>query len=350
MAVTNLYRRYPIVIAILWVVVALHLAACDVDDPPQARAQDSPEALSTTSEEGPVAATVTLSPKSPRLGDVLTLTLTVLSEPNVSVDMPAFGEALGRFSIIDFAPRQTVHEDGSGEASQRYRLQPPMSGRQRIPGLRIEYVDDRSGAGAGDYQELITDEISIQVESVLPEGDLISELRPARGLLAEQTGNWLDQWPLILAAIVIGAGAVIGIVSWQRHSVVRARLSAFDRALARMQRLEAEGLPTDEGADAWYVELSDIVRRYIEDRYAVRAPELTTEEFLLAARHSVDFTATHRDLLTAFLERCDRVKFAAYHPSADESREALDVARRFLSETRVAGTAGQVDSVMREAA
>ncbi len=335
------------VLGILWAIAAPCLVGCDGGDPtaPQALTPQSEEAISTTSEEGPVKASVTLSPKSPRLGDVLTLTLTVNAEQNVTVDMPAFGEALGRFSIIDFSPRHTVNDDGTSQASQRYRLQAPMSGRQRIPGLRIEYVDNRSGAG-GDFQELITDELAIEVASVLPEGELTSELRPARGPLAEQVDSWLVWWPLILAAFVIAAAAIAATVVWQRRAVARAQVSAFDRALARLQKLKTEGLPEAGAADLWYVELSDIVRRYIEDRYAVRAPELTTEEFLLAARHSVDFTGAHRDLLTAFLERCDRVKFAAYSPSQDESREALDVSLRFLTETRVSGA----DSAMREAA
>ena len=78
------------------------------------------------------------------------------------------------------------------------------------------------------------------------------------------------------------------------------------------------------------------MRRYIEDRHAVRAPELTTEEFLLEARRSVAFSAAHRDLLSAFLANCDQVKFARYSPREDESRSALEVARRFLSEAEAA--------------
>ncbi|MEZ4403641.1 MAG: hypothetical protein R3B06_26695 [Kofleriaceae bacterium] len=50
----------------------------------------------------------------------------------------------------------------------------------------------------------------------------------------------------------------------------------------------------------------------------MRAPELTTEEFMQRARTAPGLSATHRDLLSAFLERCDRVKFAGYRPD-DES-------------------------------
>ncbi|MCE2460176.1 MAG: hypothetical protein J4F38_05280 [Pseudomonadales bacterium] len=128
----------------------------------------------------------------------------------------------------------------------------------------------------------------------------------------------------------------MAVVWWLRRVEERARLTAFDRAMARLDRLERRGLPGSDAADAWYVELSDIVRRYIEERFALRAPELTTEEFLAEAGRSAELSAAHRELLSAFLARSDRVKFARYSPGEDESRDALHEARRFLNETAAA--------------
>ncbi len=310
----------------------LLLAACQpsatVDAPGEPEAE--PE-LSRVTREGPVTATVALAPAAPRLGDPLKLRLTVEAKPGVRIEMPDFGEALGRFSILDFTPRLTTGADGGVMARQDYTLRGPASGRQRIPGLRIESVDERAGDAAP--RELITDELAFEIESVLPEGAVVDTLRPALGPLPELPGGWWSRWWLWLT---LGAATVAGIAwaatIWRRHAVEHARATAFERALRRLEALEGRGLPAAETVDAWYVELSDIVRRYIEDRHAVRAPELTTEEFLLEARRSVSFSAAHRDLLSTFLSRCDRVKFARYSPREDESRNALQVARRFLTE------------------
>ena len=308
------------------------LAACQPEATGEAPAE--PEAvpeLSRVTEEGPVTATVALSPAAPRLGDPLKLTLTVEAKPGVRIEMPDFGEALGRFSILDFTPRLTTEADGGTSARQDYTLRGPASGRQRIPGLRIEYVDERAGDGAP--RELITDELAFEIESVLPEGAVADALRPARGPLAELPGDWWSRWwPWLTLAAAAVAGIAWGAMIWRRHAAERTRATAFERALRRLAALEERGLPAAQTVDAWYVELSDIVRRYIEDRHAVRAPELTTEEFLLEARRSVAFSAAHRDLLSTFLGVCDRVKFARYSPEEDESRGALRVARRFLTE------------------
>jgi hypothetical protein len=319
----------------------LLIAACgdpapDGDAAGAIAAEDAP--LSAVTEEGPVKATVQLSPRDSRLGDTLALTLTVEAEPEVTVEMPAFGEALGRFSILDFTPRERTEPDGRTVLSQRYTLQAAMSGTQRIPPLRIEFLDERGGPAVADdgndFRELLTDELAVKIVSVLPEGEVTDELRPARPALPERAGN-TRRWLVVVALLLALAGGVVLVRFLRSRALERARITAYDRAMGRIAALEQRGLPVAGDADAWYVELSDIVRRYLEDRYGVRAPELTTEEFLQEARLSAELTQAHRELLSAFLEQCDQVKFAAYHPETSESQEALATSRRFLDETRI---------------
>ncbi|GAB4569209.1 MAG: hypothetical protein Tsb0020_23270 [Haliangiales bacterium] len=313
-------------------------------------AAEATEAISHTSELGPVRAVVTLTPAEPRLGDSLSLTLEVTAEPGVTVEMPSFGEALGRFQIEQFTPRQRVDADGTTIATQTYALQAPMSGRQRIPPLRVEFVDERAAAGAGatggddddEVRELLTDEIAVEVESVLADGEVSDQLAPLRDPLAARRDT--ARLLLLFGPIGLAAGGCLIwlLISARRQAARRkARVSAFDRAIARLRVLEAGGLPSADQAGDWYVDLSSIVRRYLEDRYGLRAPELTTEEFLHEAQRAGVISSAHRNLLTTFLEHCDRVKFARYEPGDTESREALAHARRFLEETRALGSGGE---------
>ncbi len=331
----------PVLLALLAV------AGCD----PKTEAIGSPgevgEPLAVVTEEGPVKATVSLSPPTPRLGDSLVLSLTVAAEAGVVVEMPAFGDALGRFAIIDFTPRQEVASNGASTTSQRYTLEAPLSGRHRIPRLRIEYTDERGGAGAAETRELLTEELPFVIESVLPDGAVADTLLPMRAPL-EEPAPGVAYWGTG-AAIGLAGLAALAVWLWSRRramATLRERETAFERAMQRLGRLELQGVPDDAAAGPWYVELSDIVRRYIEERLAVRAPELTTEEFLREAGRNAEFSDGHRDLLADFLARCDQVKFAAHRPGAEESRRALEAARRFLAETRGAGAAASPEQAV----
>jgi hypothetical protein len=298
------------------------------------------EAQKRTTEEGPVKATVTVLPGAPRLGDPIRVTLAVEAKAGVLVEMPPFGDALGRFVVSDYRPSQLPLPDGGVRFQEVYTLQAAMSGRQRIPPFRIEFEDGRSGQAAPDAgtrarRELLTDEIELSIASVLA-GDKPAELRPAKGALAATANaTWGSGAKLALAASLVALFALAIVWLLRRRGRRRIREAAHQVALRRLAALEARGWPAPAQADQWYVELSGVVRRYLEDRYAVRAPELTTEEFLREAARAQALTAHHRDLLAEFLAGCDRVKFAAYHPEEAESRHALTSARRFVEESRV---------------
>lgn len=294
--------------------------------------------LTKTAELGPVKVTVQLEPAKPLIGDPVTLTLIVSAEQGVELLLPEFGESLERFAILDFVPRQTIDDRGRTVATQKYRLQPPSSGRQAIPPILVEFVDRRPGqrkAPEGqDAYELYTERIEFEVQSVLPK-DVRAELRPPMGKLGPLQPPPAPRWPWALAAAVLAAAvsllAARAGVAWRRRA---RRRSAYDIARARLERLLASLRPDAEHVDAFFVELSGIVRRYLEDRFELRAPELTTEEFLESVQRAPDLSREHQSLLRGFLRQADLVKFAGARPPAEEIERSVAAARRFLEETR----------------
>lgn len=316
------------------------LVACNSDEGTHDNSQDEPavakgEAAQVENQLGPVKATVTVTPKEPVIGDMMALTLVVEAKDGVQVEMPVFQEAFTRFSIEGYANDREVIEGGERHR-QSYRIQASSSGRLRIPPLRVVFVDKRADAETGgEEQELLTDEISLRVTPVLA-GELAidAELLPVRRPLEEHLGPGLWQrywWTLALIVPLAALGVGLLFVRRRRKEI---QISPYERASVALAELEAQGLPEGEELDSWYVRLSGIVRRYLEDRFALRAPELTTEEFLRVAQRSVLLSTEHKSLLTGFLADCDKVKFAGYEPGAEESRGALEAARRFLLETR----------------
>ena len=298
-------------------------------------ASDDVSAAEQRTERGPVNALVRLAPDTVRTGDPVTLTIKVTAEAGVELLMPVFGSSLERFTILEFVPREAVDDAGRTVSTQHYRLQAPASGEHTIPPITIEFVDRRAGQREApedeDAYELLTERIMFNVESVVPEG-AGSDLKPPLGPLAALDLGGTSSWPWAAVGIALVIAGVLILVGRRLYGRDVPK-SAYAIALARLETLEVRERPDAEAMDAFFVELSDLVRRYLEDRFALHAPELTTEEFLDVAAGSPDLTRNHRSVLRTFLESADQVKFARFVPTAADVDIALSAVRGFLEQT-----------------
>jgi hypothetical protein len=297
-------------------------------------------AAELSSESGPVRATVRLEPENPRIGDAVRLELEVVAEEGVELLMPAFGEALDRFVVVDFAPSETIDADGRTVSRQRYTLQPSRSGPQGIPPLLVEFIDRRPGRKSTpdgeDAYELLTERLPFEVASVLGT-DASLDLMPSRGELGPLTTPGLPIWPWLLAGgAALAAAAPLAARVLVARRVRSRRRSAYEIARSDLDALLYGPRPApDDGlaVDRFYVSLSGIVRRYLEDRFGLHSPEQTTAEFLESLSRSPDLRRSHQDLLREFLEGADLVKFARQLPDASGLSVSVGLAQRFLEET-----------------
>ena len=145
-------------------------------------------------------------------------------------------------------------------------------------------------------------------------------------------------WPLIILAAVITAVFVFGVWYWFRHKhkflkppVVK---TPWELAYERLQDLRQRNLFGQGMAKEHFIELSDIARKYIEGRFDIHAPDMTTEEFLDFVKRSPLIETQHKEILKTFLRLSDMVKFAKYGPSADEALQSFELAKRFVDETK----------------
>ena len=325
------------------------LAGCSATAPEHAPQEAEAPAISNAEPVfrettlGPVHAVVELSDAKPVLGDQIRLTLRVDADSETSVVMPDFGDQLGKFGIADYKTTDTVREDGRNEYTQIYTLDLPRSGSLRTPSFLVEFTDNRPNSEyQGKLQELLTDEIPFEVASVFSGDTVPDDLYPAIGTLDElvipsaQKTNWY-LWGLLGFAGAAAAGAFF----WLRsRKSAKPALPPDILALSALDDMEKAPIPKDAQAiDAWYVQLSGIVRNYVEGRFDLHAPRLTTEEFFVLAK---DFKALKDDeklLIRKLLERSDRVKFTNYLPSEAESKDMLADARKFVEQTRPAAEA-----------
>lgn len=164
----------------------------------------------------------------------------------------------------------------------------------------------------------------------LPSSPATNDLRAIKPPITIPSGwEWL--WWLL------GLLAVAGLLYWAWHYWQKQRalvpvvppVPAHVRARQRLQ----EALALIAQPKPFCILVSDTVRSYLEDRFAFRAPDRTTEEFLHELRQTNLLTDSQKTSLGEFLTRCDLVKFARHEPARPELQELHGSASQLVNET-----------------
>jgi hypothetical protein len=99
------------------------------------------------------------------------------------------------------------------------------------------------------------------------------------------------------------------------------------------QHLE-EALTFISDANRFCTRVAHAIRVYLEERFDLRAPERTTDEFLVELSASPHLTPDQKQSLGMFLQSCDLVKFARFEPTETSLRQLHDSALRLIDETQ----------------
>jgi hypothetical protein len=247
------------------------------------------------------------------------------------VDFPEIADALGQFRVsAREAERRHLGRHGTLTVTRAYTLEPSLPGSYLIPPLTLSFGE----AGEEFPFSLTSEPITVEVSSMLPPTLGEQDLEPIAGPVGLPSRRWLWIGGGAAVALALAAGAVLLLRRRSRNLAIRKPLGSGEAALAELEELLARGLAEQGQFREFYQALSDLARRYVERRYAIRAPERTTEEFLREAQDSPALSG-HSELLRSFLLHCDLVKFARLEPHAGEVTAAVEACRSFI--TRTAG-------------
>ncbi len=144
----------------------------------------------------------------------------------------------------------------------------------------------------------------------------------------------LWQWGALAAAVISIAAALLVIFRGRRRPPEpEESRTPWDIARERLALLQSRQLPQQGKFDAYYVDLSSILRYYIEGRFQLHAPERTTPEFLAETVGQGYFEAQQEVFLSRFLRLCDRVKFAQFRPDFEEMSRSFEEVALFVEDT-----------------
>jgi len=283
--------------------------------------------VSAARADAPVEVRAHVEPDHVTIGTPFRYIVEVLSTPGTEVVVEQPTERIGDFEIVDFGVEAPVVHDGRTVLARWYRLVGFAPGEHALPSPSVRW---REG---GELKDAPGHETHVAVESVsTADASDIRDIKPPEPIPVD----WRPWYAAAAAmALVVIAGMFIRRLRRRPASAggePPPRL-AHDVAAEALAELKRRNLVREGRFKEYYSALSDIVRTYLERQFGLRAPEMTTEEFLLTTARDARLDGVHRRLLGEFLVESDLVKFARHHPTIADSERAWDAAARFVAET-----------------
>lgn len=152
------------------------------------------------------------------------------------------------------------------------------------------------------------------------------------------------QWSYELWLLIALNTLLIGIIVYSfltvrknkpmtKRIVINPPPPAHQQALTQFDRIKSEFSSSEEDIKVYYDKITDVLRKYIEERFSFNAKELTTEEIITKLTDTNNETALRE--LKEILTTADLVKFAKYQSSITEANRSVALALDYVNTTRL---------------
>jgi Domain of unknown function (DUF4381) len=147
--------------------------------------------------------------------------------------------------------------------------------------------------------------------------------------------SFIPTWAIFLASFV--GLSLIGLIVWLiKRKGKPAAPPKLPREIALEELDRISGEIETMNPYLFSIRVSDILRRYVTNQYALPVTRQTSVEFLTALAKSSSFSTNEKSLLEDFLNRCDLIKFARYEATSADSRLLLEEAISFVKGEQLA--------------
>lgn len=236
----------------------------------------------------------------------------IIVDETKDVRFPKFeSDSLNRVGVV------TSHKIDSlkNQLIKKYTLTSFDSGRYVLPGQEIFIKDKRFLTN-----QVIIDVATVPVDTIKQPMHHIKEIQNEPYLFSDYLNYF---WGLLALLIVIGLILYFVLRDKPTEEEIISRIPPFDAAKMRLKELDGRELISQNKIKLYYVELTDILRTFIEKELNIPALESTTDELLETI---TDFNASSNlnipketiYKLQKLLQEADLVKFAKSKPLQNE--------------------------------
>lgn len=265
------------------------------------------------------------------IGDQVGLELNVTQPKNVFVGIPIFDAELTKeIEILEQSENDTsLLETGEWLIKKRLLITAFDSGYYVLPPIPVLYYSDTIKS---EPLAFIIHSVKVDTSQAIKDIKLPYSAPISFAEIFPWAGGGLG-FVLVLLVIIY----IIRKIKRNEPVVKRfkPREPAHIIALRDLSRLKNDKLWQKDKIKIYYTVLTDILRQYLWNRYAIRTMERTSEEILQSLLNS-DFKNedAYNDLKEIFYTS-DLVKFAKFMPIADEHEKCIKGAYKFVEDTKL---------------
>lgn len=315
------------------------LVGCDSSSTKPADTGATELGVVRTAIDGPVTLTLHVAPTELAYTDRAKVVVEVTGDSSVTLEIVEYDREKPHLEHqyeyrLTRGERKSAPPTQDGIVARRfeYDVQFFAPGEFEFPGasVKIAAVD----AISGESRELKTESVTVRAKDSSAKPLTPEELRKLTALPpVELKEGWGSRWWIATGLATLAAASMLLLRRRGPRVVVVPTIPPHEWARRELSLLRSDRLVERGLIQEFYYRVSGVVRGYIERRFAVSAPEMTTEEFLVAAAHDGRFGPEHTGELQQFLTACDLVKYARQIPSAAEADQVLSAAGGFVERT-----------------
>lgn len=267
------------------------------------------------------------------IGDQTTFHLSAHIPAKSDIEFPVIADSIGKIKIVKVNGDTSVDKDDPNTQviARNYTITGFDAGTYTIPAYTFH-----TKTGAYTTDSLVVQFKPVAVDTTKAFYDIKQPLG-----VDYNWWDWIkDHWIWLAAGLLIILITIYITRYMSRRyekkplfQQVKVVLTIDQIALTKLNELNAKNLWQNGDVKGFYIELTDILREYLEKRYSIQALEQTTEEILISLRPK-QLAADALNKLQNILVLADLVKFAKEKPVGPENEASMMNATSFVEQTK----------------
>lgn len=267
------------------------------------------------------------------IGQQVGMTITVISPEDKVVQMPELRPQqyiTPGVEIVDVAKDDTVETSEGKKIMRRLQLTSFDENAYMIPAQTIKV-----GGKAYKTNQLALKVITMDVDTLH-----LNQFFPPKDV-QDNPFSWAEWSPLFWMSALLLLLIVVGVYLYLRYKqnkpiisriqIIR-HIPAHQKALTAIDKIKQSKMQNSENQKEYYTQLTDTLRKYIEERFGFSAMEMTSTEIIARLRNSGDPTMISE--LRELFNTADLVKFAKHSTLINENDLNLVNAINFIDQTK----------------